>query len=1477
MLRHCLSYVAATSALDRICSGQISQKFNYSCQCICKHRRTNVSHPQFKTKEVQSYCHFTTSVYNWQNKDTGSNRKNKEHRLDSLERTLLRGYSHFLTKFSQLLSEESQKSLQHFSDMLINGRASGGHLFQLYKTLHNKELHHYLTFQAMQRLVRQISREVDTIGLDGGGQSAADTILQIFEDYTILGLTPGSIEYGSFIKSLAHEAGREEEALQILDNIVDRSDIAPFLQSLRRKRGQTASVSDMIPSEDEITRIEKTIIEETEKSKQQPPHVENETATVADKYILAGQEGSMDDRLLLAARQSHQSRLQKSSDSSDHQKRDRRPISISRPFYHIAMSGFAEIYHVRGVMSVLSRMLETATLVPFRIARHMMPNKETWNIVSEVLVRQQDRPTFVKTWVEFLSRGARPPLRLTRNLAKMLVKQSCVEQAVWVMRISRCLPDVGGSLPRIQYATDYVPWDLKVQVMYVSSALEAATSLDAIVMTREDAMRQGRSAAKLPLLAEPDSEVYAYLISGAVRMGSEKLARHLFQELVNAGIVPNSATFAHLASLYQGKGDIQKVFLIARSLLVRRHQLVAYERIQQGELSTPSSRDGFKGKIYRQTGYLKSDVECIAPLLQFYIHNGREQEAMALLRSWDKTYKNRVPAEKLVQALLSVYRQPSDASKINHLLETLASEKAERQDPSDSSDNNLDVDPSTNSTSEAIRAYAQTIKAHMRARNLQGTITTLREMSENKLVPALGMWDLVLRACLYEQALDLFDAVHAYLRDTLRIPLPVPIYSLWMRTLRNHGDVGGVQAAFDELVELGQLPNQSHYQYLVQTYAYNGWIERATSIVENLRRNQGVLRPGLNLNIAAVEAHAICGNMEQAEAELRYLLDNTPLPHNRIPARPFNYVIIGHLYNGEGRKAMRLYKEMIRMEVKPDVYTFAILMQSYAVSHDLNNCTRVFNEMIRVGVAPDLVIYTILICAFGVARKTNSAEMVFNQVSQEQEWAQRQMTTSKTLLSGADDASDILDIYTESPERLDGSEMFEQGGRLSIAEQMRIRSFYNLDPIIYIAMLKVYNNTGRPMRALATWERMITNYPVAQWNPRKGGSLSKSLRYTGDFHPPALTLLLRTVRESIGVQSVLQKRAELISYMLPLLYPDHIAAVLRQRLGQKRALSRLLEEFRPGRGSSPKSQLLARIQTRIKYVAALEKELDIRVLDDHAFCVKHRHGSVPEEPTFSASKVFSGLGYWIPEEISQMAEFKSLVENEMSRDTKQRIGRQRLADTLAGSFINPDGTFAQTTAYDMAAIIARQWQDIEEAGFKFNNIHISEYIPCLLVGRQYSQLTRFLSLVEPKAPPSKDSGGGGGGGDTTEYRYRNIDIGSHLTTLLLRQIKVVHRLLLADQDRRNLLSGLLGADEKLHRSYASESKYGAGDTSLRTADELQVMRERRDIYSERELSRSLELRQLVQLALLWRDRVDSEGSRRAIDNAIRGVYRPSDP
>ncbi|KAJ2890708.1 hypothetical protein IWW38_003984, partial [Coemansia aciculifera] len=271
-----------------------------------------------------------------------------------LEKSLMRAYSPFLTKFFQLLPARDQEALRLFSDALSNAHTTSEHVVVKYRAMKKRNLHRYLTIHAMQRLIKRVSSQVQSGSLHIDDQPSS-VILQLITDYSQLGFTPGISEYASLVRALAHESGREAEALQLLDEIVDSSDIAPFLVSLKRKRDRQLPMEAMIPSDAEIARIEGSLIAEERKqaagSHQSQLDAENGTehdvAAVGLPAVGAAKKPSDLDRVqMLVIRERQRRKMQLEAEGA-------RPVSVSRTLYHMAMRGFAQIYHVRGVMGVL--------------------------------------------------------------------------------------------------------------------------------------------------------------------------------------------------------------------------------------------------------------------------------------------------------------------------------------------------------------------------------------------------------------------------------------------------------------------------------------------------------------------------------------------------------------------------------------------------------------------------------------------------------------------------------------------------------------------------------------------------------------------------------------------------------------------------------------------------------------------------------------------------------------------------------------------------------------------------------------------------------------------------------------------------------------------------------------------------------------------------------------------------------------------
>ncbi|KAJ2354681.1 hypothetical protein GGF43_003126 [Coemansia sp. RSA 2618] len=1016
---------------------------------------------------------------------------------------------------------------------------------------------------------------------------------------------------------------------------------------------------------------------------------------------------------------------------------------------------------------------------------------------------------------------------------------------------------MGDKLPRAPYAADKVPWDLKVRIMHVASALQVATSLNTTSLGHEEALRQGRAAMQLPQLEKPDPDIYSRLIGGAVRMKSEKLAERLFRELVEAGVAPPGAVYARLAEMYADRNQISRVFLIVRGMLAIHHYKITKEKLEDGTLANVS-RARRKAVLARKLAMLQVDLECIVPLLRFYVQENREDETMALLQSWDMLYKDRVPTEKLVAALLKVYNRPEDTSSASSLLHTLVSRlNSERGDKDDGSEA---AERESVQTAQAARgadaatillAHSQAIQTHLRARNIPGVVQVLREILDGDLQPPYKIWEMVMRGFLQEHALDLFDTVHAFLRDTLKVPLSLPMYSLWMRSLHGHGDVGGVQAAFDEMVELGQIPTQQHYLTLVLAYAHRGLLDQAVGIVHNLRKPNSALRPGVMLEAAVVEAHAACGEMAEAEAELRRLMDTTHLPPSSIPAHPFNALIIGHLRSGHGAKAIRVYTEMMRLGVKPDVYTFSILMYSYAKAKHVKNCLRVFSEMARMGVVPTIVTYTILIFAFSTAKLFSRADKVFDHIIQEQNWARAQVESRNLFMAGGSIPSsspDILDMYA-APSRFS---QWDVGEQLTDDEHIRIRSFYNLNPVVYIVMLSMYRRSRRTMWALATWERFMKNFPIVQWNPREGGITSKTLYHTSNFHLIAWTLVLRTVTKAVRAPLLFSQPHRHVDYFTEPLHSRVIRMRLDRRQQQKLNLQYLASRW-PNDGRI--QDLRKRMLRRRHIVGDVEKEIDARLDADFEFCRQQRFEQ--RLPKLEDQLHFNGYRYWMPN-YTDLARLRIIPDGRMVHATvpiplfKKRLrpnSPPKLSTT--GEPLSPlfkeKGRFVNPTVQGMASILSKQWRALEEGQFMFNNIHVSVYLPIVIVGRQYEDLIHFLLQVQPRAASRKATEDPD---HPKEYRYRKIHVDPRTTRMLTRQIRIVCGMMLAERDRRVLLTALLDTDSNLHDIYTHGSTF-RGPMVERTANVLRVMRERLVIHCEREISWARELDTLRYIASLW--------------------------
>ncbi|KAJ2658275.1 hypothetical protein GGH99_007031 [Coemansia sp. RSA 1285] len=209
--------------------------------------------------------------------------------------------------------------------------------------------------------------------------------------------------------------------------------------------------------------------------------------------------------------------------------------------------------------------------------------------------------------------------------------------------------------------------------------------------------------------------------------------------------------------------------------------------------------------------------------------------------------------------------------------------------------------------------------------------------------------------------------------------------------------------------------------------------------------------------------------------------------------------------------------------------------------------------------------------------------------------------------------------------------------------------------------------------------------------------------------------------------------------------------------------------------------------------------------------------------------------------------------------TADRVGTLKTdsASSSKSSLLNENDEFNFMTNRKIAAHVAKLWRQLENDGFKFSNIHVSDYISCILLGRQYDEVIRFLLLVKPPSSSSQAS-----------YRYYNLKIVKRASQMLVRLIKVVRQRLLQAKERRIVLEILMDQGGPRCQDYVSECGDIVDPDIERSENEIQVMRERLAIYTEHESGWFYELEKLVEIATIWQRLVGNEKEMEYISNAI---------
>ncbi|KAF8165575.1 hypothetical protein B0H34DRAFT_793947 [Crassisporium funariophilum] len=210
-------------------------------------------------------------------------------------------------------------------------------------------------------------------------------------------------------------------------------------------------------------------------------------------------------------------------------------------------------------------------------------------------------------------------------------------------------------------------------------------------------------------------------------------------------------------------------------------------------------------------------------------------------------------------------------------------------------------------------------------------------------------------------------------------------FSNVLQTFAKVGDVKSVSATFTQMRRLGVQPNNVTYTILISLFADRHDPDSADAVYK-LACQEGII-PDAQMIRALMDAHVEGGSWQGVIRTFDYLSALPAADESHITIEVYNillkaYVLIGAPF----RLVSKLFFKIQNQSLKPDTYTFALLIQSACDAGELRIASDIYHEILRREEAQEshkLIsphIMTILMSAFLRVGDKQQAKAVYDEM-----------------------------------------------------------------------------------------------------------------------------------------------------------------------------------------------------------------------------------------------------------------------------------------------------------------------------------------------------------------------------------------------------------------------------------------------------------------------------------------------------------------
>ncbi|KAF9077024.1 hypothetical protein BDP27DRAFT_1283937 [Rhodocollybia butyracea] len=212
----------------------------------------------------------------------------------------------------------------------------------------------------------------------------------------------------------------------------------------------------------------------------------------------------------------------------------------------------------------------------------------------------------------------------------------------------------------------------------------------------------------------------------------------------------------------------------------------------------------------------------------------------------------------------------------------------------------------------------------------------------------------------------------------------IVIYNTIMQAFARSGDIASLRKTLDQLRRSDTKPTAITYVQLMTTLAHRKDISGVEALYKEAVEVQGIV-PNRRMVNTLMNAHVMAGSWKGVIRVFDYIHSDAH-PRIRLAIDGYTtllkaYVLIGAPF----RVVAKIFYKLEDLNVKPDLYTFALLIQSACDAGEMETASDIFHELDKLSVNRseqyvDVYILTIIMAGYIRAGKHNQAKAVYEEM-----------------------------------------------------------------------------------------------------------------------------------------------------------------------------------------------------------------------------------------------------------------------------------------------------------------------------------------------------------------------------------------------------------------------------------------------------------------------------------------------------------------